>query len=100
MNHLLKAPYCVHPKTGKYIVHRAGTYRYIGRVCIPLNIMQIDSFDPQRAPIMNELISMDKCNFANRISNIITSKFVKHYNPTRISKRASRFSESLSKGAR
>ena len=32
MNHLLKAPFCVHPKTG--------------RVCVPINPALADDFDP------------------------------------------------------
>jgi DNA primase small subunit len=41
MNHLLKAPFSVHPKTG--------------RICIPIDIAKIDTFDPFEAPMINDL---------------------------------------------
>eukprot|EP00249_Psilotum_nudum_P030475 c43127_g1_i1 orf=203-1702(+) len=42
MNHLLKAPFCVHPKTG--------------RVCVPINPMECDSFDPTTVPTITQLL--------------------------------------------
>lgn len=42
MNHLLKAPFCVHPKTGK--------------VCIPIDPNTCDSFDPSKVPTLSQLV--------------------------------------------
>lgn len=41
-NHLLKAPFCVHPKTGK--------------VCVPFNPNLVDKFDPMTVPTINLLL--------------------------------------------
>lgn len=43
MNHLLKAPFCVHPKTG--------------RVCVPIAPAQAAEFDPEAVPTVAELLA-------------------------------------------
>uniref|UniRef100_A0A5B7BAF8 DNA primase n=1 Tax=Davidia involucrata TaxID=16924 RepID=A0A5B7BAF8_DAVIN len=42
MNHLLKAPFCVHPKTG--------------RVCIPIDPNHCEEFDPTTVPTLSKLL--------------------------------------------
>ena len=42
-NHLLKAPFCVHPKTGK--------------VCVPIDPLKADEFDPDSVPTVAQLLN-------------------------------------------
>lgn len=41
-NHLLKAPFCVHPKTG--------------RICVPVDPELVDEFDPDTVPTVGQLL--------------------------------------------
>ena len=43
MNHLLKSPFCVHPKTG--------------RVCVPIQPEDVRSFDPFGVPTLSQLMT-------------------------------------------
>ncbi len=41
LNHLLKSPFCVHPKTG--------------RVCVPFNPDKVEDFNPETVPTISQL---------------------------------------------
>ena len=43
LNHLLKSPFVVHPKTG--------------RVCVPFDVNHVDSFDPTATPSVGDVIT-------------------------------------------
>ena len=59
-NHLLKAPFCVHPATG--IPRRAGFSWLlikdlpIGRICVPVDPNEVAQFDPEAVPTVGKLL--------------------------------------------
>ncbi|OMH79677.1 DNA primase small subunit [Zancudomyces culisetae] len=42
INHLLKSPFCIHPKTGK--------------VCVPIPVGELDRFKPDNVPTIHQLL--------------------------------------------
>ena len=55
LNHLLKSPFCVHPKTGDALIYVAHACLcpctdYIGRVCVPIDIARVEDFNPFEVP--------------------------------------------------
>ena len=85
MNHLLKSPFCVHPKTGK--------------VCIPLTANTVDIFQPDKVPTIESLVEeineFDKKNKAENEAYEPTAKRIKDYKKTSLSKSLHVFHEFL-----
>ncbi|RNA03041.1 DNA primase small subunit-like [Brachionus plicatilis] len=63
LNHLLKSPFCVHPKTG--------------RVCVPIEPEKSEFFDPLNVPVIDEL-----CAQLERSDMINIDKKIKDYKKT------------------
>jgi DNA primase small subunit len=57
-NHLLKAPFCVHPSTGRCSLSNdiSVTYIYEGRVCVPVDPARVHEFDPEGVPTVGQLL--------------------------------------------
>lgn len=85
-NHLLKAPFCVHPKTGK--------------VCVPFRPSKADVFDPITVPTINilldEINAHDKKNKENLAEGDEMSR-IKDYKKTQMAKAVEIFEEFLRK---
>ena len=78
MNHLLKAPFCIHPKTG--------------RVCVPFNSNKADKFNPEDVPTILQLVQeIDEFTKGNE-----DLKDVKAYKKTSMRESVSIFEEFLS----
>ncbi|KAF9613608.1 hypothetical protein IFM89_009434, partial [Coptis chinensis] len=60
MNHLLKAPFCVHPKTG--------------RVCVPIDPNKCEEFDPTTVPTLSTLL--EELNMGGLSEDIENGTFV------------------------
>ncbi|CAB0044930.1 unnamed protein product [Trichogramma brassicae] len=85
MNHLLKSPFCVHPKTGK--------------VCIPINPKVVDQFDPKSVPTITTLIdevnAFDAKELKEQGESIDNVKRIKDYKKTSLNKPFHAFQEFL-----
>ena len=88
VNHLLKSPFCIHPKTGIYNNHLNISLRMLfkqaidswkGRVCVPIDIDRIDQFDPFKVPTLEELCGqLERCDLINmdkKIKGILSNFF-------------------------
>jgi DNA primase small subunit len=65
MNHLLKAPFVVHPKTG--------------RVCVPILPEQVDTFDPFQVPTIGRLVEeLNRTNDPRQTSLKEFTKWFEH----------------------
>jgi len=78
MNHLLKAPFCIHPKTG--------------RVCVPFKADKADKFKPEDVPNVLELVNQID-SFTKEKNDL---KDVKAYKKTAMREPVSIFEEFLS----
>ncbi|GMK55912.1 hypothetical protein CspeluHIS016_0209680 [Cutaneotrichosporon spelunceum] len=57
-NHLLKAPFCVHPGTG--------------RVCVPIDPAKVDDFDPDTVPTVGELlVELDRASSSDNDGKMV-----------------------------
>ncbi|EFA81513.1 DNA polymerase alpha primase subunit [Heterostelium album PN500] len=50
-NHLLKSPFCIHPRTKK--------------LCVPIELSEIHKFDPNNVPTLNSILNINQDNNNN-----------------------------------
>jgi len=81
MNHLLKAPFVIHPKTG--------------RVCVPFSVKKVDSFDPEKVPTVLQLVEEIDA-FSKNEEESEVKRNVKAYKMTSMREPVSIFEEFLS----
>lgn len=85
LNHLLKSPFCVHPKTGK--------------ICIPFNVNAIDKFELDKVPTIMTLIEeinvYDVKDKAEEETYDLNKKRIKDYKKTSLNKPLHVFQEFL-----
>ena len=86
MNHLLKSPFVVHPKTGK--------------VCVPINPKVVEQFDPDNVPtittLINEINAFDEKEITEQGESVDNVKRIKDYKKTSLNKPLHAFQEFLS----
>lgn len=68
LNHLLKSPFVVHPKTG--------------RVCVPIDVDKADTFDPFGVPTVTELLGEVDAFIKQEKDNVQVDKPVQDYEKT------------------
>lgn len=85
LNHLLKSPFCVHPKTGK--------------ICIPFTVNAVDKFQldkvPTLATLIEEINEFDVKDKTEQETYDLNAKRIKDYKKTSINKSLHIFQEFL-----
>lgn len=56
INHLLKSPFCIHPKTGTSISFEEVLNLFIGKVCVPFDPSQVFNFDILNVPTLSQVV--------------------------------------------